>query len=63
MNLQKQLQEIKNQTNLYKKEHKSFDEQLELLKEKNLIKKYPNVNLKSMGFIENWEELEIWKDN
>lgn len=33
------------------------------LKVKNLIKKYPKVKLESMGFVENWEENLIWKDN
>jgi len=36
-NLHEQLQPLKNQENLYKKEHKTFDEQLELLKTKKLI--------------------------
>ena len=30
---------------------------------KNLIAKYPKVNLESMGFIENWEQNPIWRDN
>ena len=29
---------------------------------KNLIRKYSNVNLESMGFIENWEDNPIWSD-
>lgn len=36
-NLQEQLQPLKNQENLYKKVHKSFDEQLDLLKSRGLI--------------------------
>ncbi len=36
-NLHEQLQPLKNQENLYKKKHKTFDEQLELLKTKKLI--------------------------
>lgn len=30
---------------------------------KALLKKYPKVNVKSMGFIDNWEENSIWRDN
>ena len=30
---------------------------------KNLIKKYPQVKLMSMGFFENWEENPIWRDD
>lgn len=30
---------------------------------KRLFAKYPTVNLRAMGFIDNWEELEIWRDN
>lgn len=33
------------------------------MKLKQLIHKYPKVNLQAMGFIDNWEELEIWRDN
>lgn len=29
---------------------------------RNLIKKYPKVKYESMGFIENWEQNPIWKD-
>ncbi len=36
-NLQEQLQKLKNQENLYTKEHKTFEEQLELLKQRDLI--------------------------
>ena len=36
-NLQEKLQPLKNQENLYAKEHKTFDEQLQLLKDRNLI--------------------------
>ncbi len=36
-NLQEQLQPLKNQTNNYNKNHKTFDEQLQLLKDRNLI--------------------------
>lgn len=38
---------------------KEFDFKLEL---KSLLTKYPNVDIKAMGFIENWEKLEIWMD-
>ena len=31
------------------------------LKIKQLFLKYPNIDKKAMGFIENWEDLEIWK--
>ena len=30
---------------------------------KNLINKYPKVKLESMGFIQNWEENSIWRDD
>ncbi len=36
-NLQEQLQSFKNQENTYQKEHKTFEEQLELLKQRDLI--------------------------
>ena len=36
-NLQEQLQTLKNQQNTYQKEHKTFEEQLELLKQRDLI--------------------------
>ncbi len=36
-NLQEQLQNIKNQENGYAKSHKTFDEQLKILKERDLI--------------------------
>lgn len=36
-NLQEQLQPLKNRQNLYKKEHKTFDEQIKLLKSKALM--------------------------
>ena len=36
-NLQEQLQPFKNQENLYNKEHKTFDEQLQLLKDRDLV--------------------------
>ncbi len=36
-NLQEQLQSFKNRENTYKKEHKTFEEQLELLKQRDLI--------------------------
>jgi len=29
---------------------------------KQLIQKHPKINIKSMGFVENWEELEIWRE-
>ena len=35
-NLQEKLQPLKNQENLYTKEYKTFDEQLQLLKDRNL---------------------------
>jgi abortive infection bacteriophage resistance protein len=28
---------------------------------KRLLAKYPKINIKTMGFIENWEELSLWK--
>ncbi|MBN2693299.1 Abi family protein [bacterium] len=28
---------------------------------KSLLKKYPNVDIKDMGFVQNWEDLEIWR--
>jgi len=33
------------------------------IKIKNLIKKYPKVKLESMGFIQNWKENSIWRDD
>ena len=30
-------------------------------KVKQLFLKYPNINKKAMGFIDDWEDLEIWK--
>jgi abortive infection bacteriophage resistance protein len=36
-NLQEQLQPLKNQENLYRKEHKTFDKQLQLLKDRDLV--------------------------
>ncbi len=30
---------------------------------KNLINKYPKVKLESMGFIQNWKENSIWRDD
>jgi len=36
-----------------------FDFKSEL---KSLLGKYPFVDIKAMGFIENWEELEIWRE-
>jgi len=39
----------------------SIGEELDFKKEiKNLLHLYPNIDLKAMGFIENWEKLEIW---
>ena len=32
------------------------------LKIKTLLNKYPNTKIKSMGFTEDWQELEIWKN-
>lgn len=29
---------------------------------KNLLKKYKTIDIKAMGFIKDWETLEIWKD-
>jgi len=29
---------------------------------KNLLQKYQNIDIKAMGFIEDWEELEIWRE-
>lgn len=29
---------------------------------KQLLQKYPNVDIKAMGFVQNWEELEIWSN-
>ena len=29
---------------------------------KNLIATHPNIDLKSMGFVANWENLDIWSD-
>lgn len=52
-NLQEQLQEFKNQQNIYKKEHKSFEEQLELLKKRNLIisnEKYVLTKLQHINY-------------
>ena len=37
-----------------------FDFKYEL---KGLFKKYPKVKLESMGFIENWEQNPIWRDD
>lgn len=41
-NLREKLQPLKNRQNLYKKKHKTFDEQIELLKSKGLM--IPNEN-------------------
>jgi abortive infection bacteriophage resistance protein len=30
---------------------------------KQLLKRYPSIDKKAMGFVENWEELEIWRDD
>lgn len=52
-NLQEQLQEFKNQQNIYKKEHKPFEEQLELLKKRNLIisnEKYVLTKLQHINY-------------
>lgn len=39
----------------------TFDEDFNLLEKITLLlKKYPNTNIKSMGFVDNWEELELW---
>lgn len=48
-----QLKDIKNQNNLYKKEHKTFEEQLELLKQKGLIvfnEEYALTKLKHINY-------------
>ena len=48
-----QLQDIKNKSNLYKKEHKTFEEQLELLKQKGLIvfnEQYALTKLKHINY-------------
>lgn len=29
---------------------------------KQLLQKYPNVDIKAMGFVQNWEELEMWRE-
>lgn len=29
---------------------------------KNLINSHPNIDLKAMGFVANWENLDIWSD-
>ena len=92
-NLQEQLQPLRNQSNLYKKEHKTFDEQLKLLKDRDLVisndvyvlTKLQHINYYRLsayflpdttfediinlrenlqvekGFIDDWEDLEIWK--
>jgi abortive infection bacteriophage resistance protein len=36
----------------------TFNFKIEL---KNLFEKYPHVDKKAMGFVDNWEELEMWK--
>lgn len=33
------------------------------IKLKQLLQKYPNIDLEAMGFTEDWEELEVWKDS
>lgn len=39
------------------------DEELNFKNEiKKIIFKYPNTNINTMGFFENWELLELWKD-
>lgn len=39
------------------------DEEFNFKKElKKLLKKYQNIDIRAMGFLENWEELEIWRD-
>ncbi len=39
------------------------DEEFDFKKElQSLLNKYPNVDSKAMGFIENWEELEMWRE-
>jgi len=40
------------------------DEEFDFKNElKQLFKKYPKVKLMSMGFVENWEENRIWRDD
>ena len=29
---------------------------------KTLLSKYPNIDIKAMGFIDNWQDLEIWRE-
>ena len=29
---------------------------------KTLIKEHPSVDLKAMGFVDGWEDLDIWSD-
>lgn len=40
-------------------DNKEFDFKSEL---KSLLNKYPIVDVKAMGFVQDWEELEIWRD-
>jgi hypothetical protein len=39
-----------------------YDEELDFKQEiKSLLTKHPQINISTMGFIENWEELILWK--
>ncbi|RXK06459.1 Abi family protein [Halarcobacter bivalviorum] len=50
-NLQEQLQSLKNQENTYQKEHKTFEEQLELLKQRDLVISNPQYVLTKLQHI------------
>jgi len=50
-NLQEQLQPLKNKENTYQKEHKTFEEQLELLKKRDLIISNPQYALTKLQHI------------
>jgi len=50
-NLQEQLQPLKNQQNTYQKEHKTFEEQLELLKKRDLTISNPQYALTKLQHI------------
>ena len=52
-NLQEQLQKLKNQQNTYQKEHKTFEQQLKLLKQRGLIisnEKYVLTKLQHINY-------------
>ena len=41
----------------------SIDEELDFTQQiTTLLAKYPNVDFQAMGFPEDWQELEIWRD-